>query len=221
MAYIYQADIYCDACGKRICENLTASKMQPENPDDEHSYDSGDYPKHANDDDETDSPQHCACGPECLRAEELPSGEKIGALIGTRLTEYGLQYLKEQLIEGGEVAEFWREQFTEGGHPGLDKFSLFAEVIARDLIPLLATLKKDIGDEYRASDDPEDETPGMQITIACNKEMTDWTYQTGDNSYSGSCYHYPYWGVGSLYRDTKPEDLADELIDDMLNQIEE
>lgn len=137
MAYIYCADIYCDSCGEDICErrkkeimegkdgvrdaggnNPTRGKPMTEEEfdaiySDERNYDSGVYPKHADDDEESDTPQHCGSGEDCLEAEVLPSGRKIGALIGTGLTSDGVEYLKEQLKGGGEVADFWREQFSD------------------------------------------------------------------------------------------------------------
>ena len=70
------------------------------------------YPKYMSDDEESDSPQHCAAGEDCLECEILPSGHKIGALLSTNLTSDGVEYVKEQVQEGGEVAEFWREKFS-------------------------------------------------------------------------------------------------------------
>ena len=64
---------------------------------------------------------------------------------------------------------------------------------------LLRELKPTIGDEYRASDDSEDNTPGMCVTIGAD-ETGAWSWQTGDNSYTGGAYGMPYWGVISLYR---------------------
>ena len=64
---------------------------------------------------------------------------------------------------------------------------------------------------------------GMDLTIATNGEAVkgigcaDWTFQTGDNSYSGSCYHYRHWAVTTVYPDTNPSETAIELI----NQLDE
>jgi hypothetical protein len=63
---------------------------------------------------------------------------------------------------------------------------------------------------------------GLDLTIATNGEANDcdtadWTFQTGDNSYSGSCYHYRHWAVTTVYRDTNPSETATELI----NQLDE
>ena len=88
---------------------------------------------------------------------------------------------------------------------------------AADLEPqwseLLKQLVQDIADDYRASDDPEDDQPGMQVTFGTNDEMSSWSYQTGDNSYTGGAYSFPHWAVISLYRDSDPAELAHDAID--------
>jgi len=81
-----------------------------------------------------------------------------------------------------------------------------------EIAKLLTQLKPDIGDDYRASDDPEDSTPGMQVTIGAD-ETGAWSYQTGDNSYTGGAYGMPYWGVISLYRRSNCRDLARDAVD--------
>jgi len=90
-----------------------------------------------------------------------------------------------------------------------------------ELVELIKGLIPTIEDDFRVSDDPDDDTPGIQITISCNEDCTRWSYQTGDNSYTGSCYGDPYWGIGYIFRDSKPEDVASELIADLSNQIDE
>lgn len=86
-----------------------------------------------------------------------------------------------------------------------------------DWTKLVASLIPEIGDDYRASDDPDDETPGMQLTVGFTPETADkdfsWSYQTGDNSYSGGAYFHAHWGVVSIYRDSNPAELAAELAD--------
>lgn len=110
------------------------------------------------------------------------------------------------------------EQKEEGAEPRIKREfqpQIMTPTIA-ELTSLIVSLKKEIGDEYRASDDPDDDTPGMAITIGCG--YNGWSYQTGDNSYTGAAYGYPLWGVGSIYRNTNSRQLARELIEDALNQ---
>jgi hypothetical protein len=99
-------------------------------------------------------------------------------------------------------------------------FNKFWKRNRSDLVRLLKSLKPHIGDDYRATEDPDDTIPAMQITISINDDCDSWTYQTGDNSYTGSCYHHPYWGVGTLYRRSNSPRLANELIRDLAEQIE-
>lgn len=63
--YMYAAALLCEECGESIRARLTAEGKAPPDPDDESSYDSGDFPKGPFDDGggEADTPQHCdACG---------------------------------------------------------------------------------------------------------------------------------------------------------------
>jgi len=110
MAYIYCADIYCDSCGEAIRERITREGFAPADPDDERSYDSDEFPKRAGDDEESDIPTNCGAHEDCLEADTLPSGDKIGKQFG-ELTTDGVAYLKEAIEEGGEVAEFWADHY--------------------------------------------------------------------------------------------------------------
>ena len=88
----------------------------------------------------------------------------------------------------------------------------------KDVASLLRALKKDIADDCRASDDPDDNTPGMQVTVATTDGKA-WTYQTGDNSYSGGCYHYAHWSVIYLYRNSNCRDLAREAVAECMEPV--
>ena len=87
-----------------------------------------------------------------------------------------------------------------------------------EITQLIAALHPEIADDYRATDDPHDDTPAMQITIATT-DGEEWSYQTGDNSYTGGAYSYRYWGVGSLARDDNPRDVAEQLLEQVLDQM--
>jgi hypothetical protein len=84
-----------------------------------------------------------------------------------------------------------------------------------DLAELIKAIKPDIADEYI---DDEDTIPGIDVTIGCDPETGRWSYQTGDNSFTGGAYHYPIWGVGRIYRRTNSRDLARDLIDQIADQ---
>lgn len=88
----------------------------------------------------------------------------------------------------------------------------------REIYRLLVSLKKHIGDDYRASDDPEDNTPGMQVTIGTN-DGESWSYQTGDNSYTGDCYSCRHWSVISLYRRDSCKAHASSIVDELAGLV--
>src|SRR5579872_2144032 len=108
--YIYQADVWCDDCGREIREELNQAGKAPDDPGDESSYDSDNYPKRSyKGDHESDSPSHCASGPECLNAEILPDGTKIGMIFGA-LTNDGVLYVTETHKERpSAVTQFWMQ----------------------------------------------------------------------------------------------------------------
>ena len=95
--------------------------------------------------------------------------------------------------------------------------------ITAEWTKLFASLIPDICDDYRVSDDCDDETPGMQVTIGYTQETENsdqsWPYQTGDNSYSGGAYSHRNWAVISLYRDSDPTELAKEAADQIADLV--
>lgn len=99
MAAIYAADVWCSDCADKIREDIHKAGTAPADPDDEHSYDSDHFPKHADDDEESDSPQHCAAGAECLNYSETSDGEKYGYFFENDLTADGDEYVKETVNE--------------------------------------------------------------------------------------------------------------------------
>jgi len=82
----------------------------------------------------------------------------------------------------------------------------------KELTELIKSLKGDIGDEYRAySDcDEEDTTPSMLVTVGADEEGN-WGYQTGDNSYTGGAYSYPHWGVVAIHRRSNSKEVAKDI----------
>ena len=85
----------------------------------------------------------------------------------------------------------------------------------KDVTDLLISLKSNIQDDYQASCDPDDDMPGMQVTISYNPDGEQWNYQTGDNSFSGGCYGDPYWAVIYLYRRSNCRELAKDVINEL------
>lgn len=101
-AYIYCADVYCESCGAKICDELSAKGEAPDDPKDESSFDSGEYPKgpYADGGGEADCPQHCG---ECHIALDNP------------LTREGVKYVIDAIshMPRSNVLDSWAEDVAE------------------------------------------------------------------------------------------------------------
>jgi len=109
--YIYDADVYCKECGEAICQEINDAGNAPADIDDQTSYDSGEYPKLCSDIGESDCPQHCGCGEDCLNAYEVADDWKIGVWLENDLTTDGVEYVREACQESNPVTEYWRTIF--------------------------------------------------------------------------------------------------------------
>ena len=85
----------------------------------------------------------------------------------------------------------------------------------KSLSSLIKALKPTIRDDYRAYADehgPDDENiPSMLLTVGWDAESGEWSWQSGDNSFSGSAYFYPHWGIVAVYRRSNSLDLARDI----------
>ena len=118
MAAIWQADVWCDDCADSIRNRLWAESddgptysnradwEESVGYDDERSYDSGEYPKRCDDDEESDCPDHCAAGADCVNAEVIDDDFKVGYFFGNSLTDEGEVYVKEAVIADVESGDF-------------------------------------------------------------------------------------------------------------------
>ena len=106
-AYVYAADLYCEACALDIRSRLPA-------PPDASCFDSGDYPAGPYPDGggEADSPQHCA---------------SCGAFLANKLTADGVRYVAETLGRsrpGSKARTIWAEAYA----PELAELAAAAEL---------------------------------------------------------------------------------------------
>jgi hypothetical protein len=110
MAYIYQADVWCDTCGDHIKAELDKENKTPEDPEDESSFDSDEYPKRYDaENEESDGPENCADG----KCGGFANGHAYGMFLENQLTQEGYRYLKGMLDSHGatlpEFAKEWAE----------------------------------------------------------------------------------------------------------------
>lgn len=74
-------------------------------------------------------------------------------------------------------------------------------------------------EDWKAHLDDDDED-GMTITFSTNNEGIAWSYQTGDNSFTGGAYSFPHWSVATIYKDTTSNHLFEEVdmgFEDLIN----
>jgi len=81
--------------------------------------------------------------------------------------------------------------------------------------PTIAALASALTDAKRHIDNDMtregDTCPSMDVTLACG--VNGYALQLGDNSFTGSAYSFPHWGVSTLYRRSNARELARDLID--------
>lgn len=75
-----------------------------------------------------------------------------------------------------------------------------------------------IDDEFRAPGCEDDDEPSMQVTFATT-DGTEWAMQTGDNSYTGSCYSFEHWAVLTLDRESDCEALANHAANELYEMV--
>lgn len=82
---MYKAAWLCEGCGEFTRKELTEQGKAPVNADDEHTYDSDNFPKGPYDDGggESDYPEHC---------------DQCGCFLENSLTNDGLEFAKETIL---------------------------------------------------------------------------------------------------------------------------
>lgn len=62
----------------------------------------------------------------------------------------------------------------------------------------------------------------LSVTVGADgKGRESWGWQTGDNSFTGGAYGYPHWAVVSLSRRCKSGEVADEILTQLRDLIDQ
>ncbi len=162
MAGIYCADVYCDDCIADIKRRIATELWERTNatvcPDgtyvekfdsreeisdhldsmNESDYDSGEYPKYSPGDEcsmESDCPQHCGSGADCLNYSETSDGEKYGYFFENTLTSDGDEYVKETVNENlrdgrmdSPAVELWKPCYDYIDYHGKCECGTYADL---------------------------------------------------------------------------------------------
>lgn len=87
-----------------------------------------------------------------------------------------------------------------------------------ELTKLFVHLKTTIHDDYSTEGDEPGSPPSMEVTIGWTPETGNYSYQTGDNSFTGGAYGHPLWAVVYLTRRANSTELAREVRSQLLDQ---
>jgi hypothetical protein len=115
--FMYQADLYCDACGRRLVSRLEAAGEGAATRESWELEDSDRWPTFVGYEHEADSPTFCGSGSECLEAIDLTrygfayevgAGPAVSRFIGANLTdtltEYGRGDLRVETLGSRDSA---------------------------------------------------------------------------------------------------------------------
>jgi hypothetical protein len=101
--------------------------------------------------------------------------------------------------------------------------------LRQELYSLLVAIKKDADwhtlRRYFRWSDSSYSTPYVDVTIGCTFDFAEgcisWSFQTGDNSFTGGAYGHPEWFTTSVLRRANCKDLAKDLIEEIEGRIHE
>ncbi len=88
----------------------------------------------------------------------------------------------------------------------------------------LVEIIEGVKEEYTKYYIDDEEIECLQLTVGSNGEACEdgdikFGCQTGDNSYTGAAYGYRCWGIGYIYDDTDSKVAAEEIIEQLSDQI--
>jgi len=114
--------------------------------------------------------------------------------------------------------------------PAMQKLLKQLPSLKQELYSLLVAIKKDADWyslrqevlEFGPSTDP---TPYVEVTIGCTFDFAEgcitWSFQTGDNSFTGGAYSHPEWFTTSILSRSNCKDLAKGLAEEIAGRIQE
>jgi len=92
--------------------------------------------------------------------------------------------------------------------------------LAKEIKQAIKDYSPDWKNEYLEDYTDEEGNIFLDVTIATNDDCTEYAIQTGDNSFTGSCYLLPHWSVGGFSPDTDLDELAEDLCENLWETVE-
>ncbi len=88
-----------------------------------------------------------------------------------------------------------------------------------DKIKVLVPQVQSILEDYLADTHKSVDAETLQMTFASD-DLETFTFQSGDNSYSGACYGLRNWGVVELGTDSDCKELAIDAVEQIADAVE-
>lgn len=75
------------------------------------------------------------------------------------------------------------------------------------------------GNALEACDEADEFAPVSETLTVGWTPSGGWSYQTGDNSFTGGAYGHPVWAVVYLTADSIPDEVAGEILDELSEMV--
>jgi hypothetical protein len=114
--------------------------------------------------------------------------------------------------------------------PAVQKLLKQLPSLRQELYGLLVAIKKEadwqfLRQDFRESVSDPSDSPYVDVTIGCTFDFAEgcitWSFQTGDNSFTGGAYSHPEWFTTSILSRSNCKDLAKDLIEEIDGRIQE
>jgi hypothetical protein len=113
--------------------------------------------------------------------------------------------------------------------PAVQKLLKQLPSLRQELYSLLVAIKKDADwcnlRRYGGDLVPDDLRACVDVTIGCTFNFTEgcitWSFQTGDNSFTGGAYSHSEWFTTSVLSRSNCKDIAKDLIEEIAGRIQE
>lgn len=107
--------------------------------------------------------------------------------------------------------------------PAVQKLLKQLPSLRQELYGLLVAIKKSADWPDFSGSSTNDEPSYIDVTIGCTfgEECITWSYQTGDNSFTGGAYGHPEWFTAALLRRSNCREISKNMISEIEERIHE
>lgn len=110
----------------------------------------------------------------------------------------------------------YTSNFVEEFDDRLAKFCVANELIYPEPVREIRTqVKEDVTEYFKLNWDlltaDAKEYGTLDLTVALSEDLDQWSFQTGDNSYTGGAYISPHWAVVTIHEDSNQGEVVEDI----------